>query len=454
LEEALNPSDRRILIIVVSVFLLACICSLCIAGFSALELIFSNFSLTTTTTTSTTEIDRATLEQMLHIEEQVIEIRGLQPSGEVTRALYTPEDLRRRVMEDFFADYTAEEAAQDTLVLSIFGLVPPDLDLLQLYIDLYSEGIAGFYDDETGEMVVIQEADFGGIEQLTYAHEYDHFLQDQNYDLSDGLGYNDETCEEDSEFCLALQALVEGGATLTELSWFDEYASSRLREDVYDFYEDYESPIFDDAPPFLQQDMLYAYTAGYLFVQSLYDQGGWPAVDAAFADPPRTTEHIMHPELYPGELPIPVVLPDLTPILGVDWQLLEEDTLGEWYTYMLLGFPFESRAALEEEHARDAAAGWGGDRYAVYALPDAGEYVMVVRHRWDTRNDAEEFAAAFVQYADSRFGAALDQTTGSTTWAEENGIHVFFTSGDETVWIFAPDEETARAIYQHLQESG
>ena len=459
----MTSSNRRILIII-AIILVACLCTFTItAGFTISRFVafVEDIDLPATSPASTdrpspsttdTTISPEIISQMALIESQVIELRGLQPSGGVTRALYTPADLRTRLIEDFFADYTAEEAAQDVLVLSLLGLVPADLDLHQIYIDLYSEGIAGFYDDDTSEMVVILGSGFGGLEQLTYAHEYIHVLQDQTYDLADGLGYNDETCEEDGEFCLALQALVEGDATLAELTWFDDYATDRQREEVFDFYGDYESPVYDAAPPFLQQDLLYAYTAGYLFVQHLYEQGGWPAVDAAYLAPPTTTEHILHPELYPGELPHIVLLPELTAVLGEDWQLLEEDTLGEWYTYMLLGQAHNPAARQNEARARAAAAGWGGDRYAVYQQDGSEQLSLVVYHTWDSQFDAEEFATAFMQYAAARFGDPVSQTSTRTLWSDEDGVHMLFTTEGETVWIFAPDEDTAIEIYEFIQE--
>ena len=92
------------------------------------------------------------LQEMALIEAQMITLRGLDPNNDIIRILYSPEQLRKKVTEDFFGDYTAEEAALDVTVLSLFGLLESNDDILDIYIELYSEGIAGFYDDETGEM--------------------------------------------------------------------------------------------------------------------------------------------------------------------------------------------------------------------------------------------------------------------------------------------------------------
>ncbi|MDH3944047.1 MAG: hypothetical protein OEV06_08145, partial [Anaerolineae bacterium] len=66
--------------------------------------------------------------------------------------------------------------------------------------------------------------------------------------------------------------------------------------------------------------------------------------------------------------------------------------------------------------------------------------------------DAEEYATAFMQYAAARFGDPVSQTSTRTLWSDEDGVHMLFTTEGETVWIFAPDEDTAIEIYEFIQE--
>ncbi|MCZ6675244.1 MAG: hypothetical protein O7C75_20110, partial [Verrucomicrobia bacterium] len=397
------------------------------------------------------DLPQDVLEEMALIEQQVIELRELQPNGEILRILYTSEQLRERVIEDFFSDYTPEEAALDTMVLALFGLIEPETDLLDIYIELYSEGIAGFYDDETGEMVVVGGAGFGGAEHITYAHEFVHVLQDQTYDFDDGLGYNDETCEEDSEFCLALQALIEGDASFSEFAWFINYATEEQTNDLMEFYNDFESPAFDSSPAYLQQDLLFPYIYGQEFVSYLYDRGGWISVDSAYSNPPVSTEQILHPERYPNDVPVSVILPDLLPVLGFDWELLEEDTLGEWFTFLILAHGIDGNARLSEFRAQDAAEGWGGDAYAVYQDSQTKDFVLVVQHVWDSVQDANEYAALFQEYAIARFGNPVLVGSSQVTWLAADGFHVLYFDGELTTWIFATDEETATAVWDAVQ---
>ncbi len=388
---------------------------------------------------------------MSKIESQVVELRGLQPTSPVMRDLITAEELEEVVTTDFFSEYTDEDARQDVLILSALGLLPEGFELKQFYNDLYSEQIAGFYDSEEKEMYVVQGTGFGGYEKMTYAHEYTHVLQDQIYGLEEGLGLDEESCEADSERCAAVTALIEGDATLTELLWFRSYATEQDYEDYNKAFEDFESPVFDSAPPYMAADLYFPYEYGYVFVQLLYNDGGFDAVDAAYADVPLSTEQILHPEKYPDDQPLTVTLPDLTGILGEGWTLYDENVMGEWYTFLILNKAYEEAYRLSESIAEDAAAGWGGDAYAFYLNEATDEVVFVMDALWDTADDAGEFADALVDYADLRWESDTSGIDDLPTWSGENGTIVLMHDDDRTLWIMAPSYETVESLLAELQ---
>jgi hypothetical protein len=188
-------------------------------------------------------------------------------------------------------------------------------------------------------------------------------------------------------------------------------------------------------------DLLFPYEYGYLFVQHLYNIGGWGTVDRAYRDLPSSTEQILHPERYPDDQPVPVELPDFSDILGTGWEELDRGVMGEWSTYLILSKGLDEEARLDETSAAMAAEGWGGDEYVVYYNADAEGTVMVLHTTWDTSEDADEFYAAFSDYLVGRFGI-----TGDNTWLGEDGYHTFFNQGKTTTWILAPDAQTLAAI--------
>ncbi len=373
------------------------------------------------------------------IETNVIEIRGLPQLEAVMPTALTPAELRERLETDLNEDYSPEESRLDVLTLSAFDFLARDFDLYNFTIDLLTEQIAGFYDPETNEFVVISsdEATFGGLEQFTYAHEFVHALQDQHFELD--LLSDDDL---DSEAAFALRALVEGDATLAQTLYVTQgYFSQEQLLEILEAAGSIDSTILDSAPPFLAAELEFPYIAGLEFVQTLYDQGGYTAVNEAWENLPQSTEQIIHPERYlSGDAPQIVSVEPLTDTLGVGWQRLDEDTFGEFYLRQYLV------QQLDGATADTAATGWGGDRYTVYWNEETESIVMVFKLAWDTVADGEEFFAAYEGYPANLFGtSATPQPDDGLCW---QGIDVIclYQVGSETMIVRAPDLETAAAV--------
>ncbi len=135
--------------------------------------------------------------------------------------------------------------------------------------------------------------------------------------------------------------------------------------------------------------LLFPYLAGEQFVARLLRSAGATGRSStrrsAFR-PPASTEQIMHPQAYlEVEQPERVSVRGPAAALGAGWREIHGGTLGEWLTQRLL-------ARAGGTGAADAAAGWGGDRYAL--LGDGDERALVARWTWDSPRDADEFAAA------------------------------------------------------------
>ena len=404
-----------------------------------------------TTPAAEATLSPAALERMERIEQDVEELRGLHATRPVEKVVITREELTRKVEEDFLADYTPEDAAKDAVELWLFGLAGRDVDWYEVHKTMLSEGIAGFYDDEEGKMYVVAEDGFPPHARLTYAHEYTHALQDQTWDLDEGLGFNDETCERDSELCAGIQALVEGDASVTEYLWFWEKATPREQEAVRRYYQSLDMPGWDASPEFMQEDILFPYIAGQDFVLALFKDGGWEAVNAAYDNPPASTEQVLHPERYPDDRPVRVDLPDIGALLGDGWEAVtEHNALGEFWLYLVLAKSETLAYRLDEDEARRAAEGWGGDAYATYYQPEGDGAVLVQKWVWDTSDDADEFTRAFLRYAEQRFGPA--QSSGPTLWVWEDtewGTVFFATVGPRGhVWVIAPDRATAQRLFE------
>lgn len=396
-------------------------------------------------------LDPQVAQQMDEIEAQVVELRGLEPTRRVIRQLLSRDELRQHVIKDFEEENTDQELQDNVTSMAILGFLEPGFDLKSFMIDLYSEQILGFYDDETDEMFVVQGSGFEGPERLTYSHEFVHALQDQHFGTQTDLGCDDQAWEEDSERCAAYHALIEGDATVTEWSWLTEHATLQDWDELQKLYSSFQSPVYDKAPAFMQEDFAFPYTYGEPFVRALIDRGGQKAVDAAFKEnPPLSTEQILHPEKYPDDTPVQVAVPDLLPLLGTGWREVDRGTMGEWSTYLILGFGSDTQTRLDSEQAQEASAGWGGDAYRIYFNEEDQSSVLVLDMVWDSQRDADEFRQAFRQYAAARFGSPVEENQERLAWQSDEGYTILQQDGTRTIWISAPSQELMLAISQEI----
>ena len=393
--------------------------------------------------------------QMDEIQQQVLQIRGKQMGKDLQRDLLTPEQLQEKVINDFFSDYTPEDAVKDAKILNALGLVDPGFDLRQFYLDLYSEQVAGYYDSETKEMYVISGSDFGGTERMTYAHEFNHVLQDQNYDLENGMKLNEDYCEEDTEYCAAVTALIEGDSVSAEQEWFIKHSTRQDQQDLFSFQQNYTSPVYDSAPAYMKEDFLFPYTLGFDFVQGLIEQGGWAAVDAAYRNPPVTTEQIIHPEKYPDDKPVAVEMPDLAANLDESWSELDRNVMGEWYTYLILARGRSSQFTMDDAESKAAAAGWEGDTYVYYAPEDLEGYLFAWRSTWETPIDAEEFFALSRDYGLTRWGIPVQNSTGTVTWdSQTEGRITMRVKESEVLWVMGSSESLVANALTLIEDFG
>lgn len=448
-------SSRSIIAIVVGLVALACVCGLAVVVLSgaAAYVLASRPAIATEAPPSTPipitgtsapdftpGVNDDANAEMDAIEQQVKDLRGWDSTQPVPRNFYSQDQLRDYNLEWFEKDYSPEEARDDVLSLAAFGMMDPSFDLYDFYIDLYSEGILGMYDDDVAELFIISERGLGAVERGTFAHEYLHALQDQNHGF-EALGWTDEAFDTDAQRFGALQAFIEGEAMVLETQWENQYFTDADWDDYNNnAYADPDSAIYR-APEWLQKDFYFPYLQGFDFVQALYDRGGWAEVDEAYTRLPASTEQILHLDKYDAnEAAVDVPAPAIVDALGSDWRVIDTNNQGEWYTTLVL------EQFINESDAATAAAGWGGDRYTVAYNDTTGQTVAAWQLAWDTNGDAEEFVDAFKDYGDARFGAIAEVGDGKICWNTPDLASCLFFTPNATLWVLAPDEATLETV--------
>lgn len=356
--------------------------------------------------------------ELVAVTEDLRELEFLRPP---TITVVSAEELAARVQAQIAEDM--EDVAADEALLDLLGLIPEDLDLMGLYVDLYGEQVAGYYDGDTEEMVVpATDEEFSPVQKATLVHELTHALTDQRLEFSDR--FDALVDEQRFDEVTAFQSVIEGDATLTEILYltrlpFDEQQAVLAESFAAD------RSVFDRTPAFIQSALLFPYDSGFAFVQRLYDIGGFDEVNQAYLEPPVSTEQIITPRDYERDLPVPVDV-DLQDPPG--YERVYESVWGE------LSFVLMFDQMLEAAVAHDAADGWGGDEYVQWF--DGTEAALVLDVRTDTPEDALELEEAIVAYA----GVAMD--VGSPT---PDGIGTTL-SGADYLFVARTDDRLVMVV--------
>src|SRR5262249_47718141 len=158
-------------------------------------------------------------------------------------------------------EYTPQEVRAEARVLKRLGLLPESADYEKLILDLLMEQVAGFYDPFAARLYI---ADWLPLEMQrpALAHEIEHALQDQHFDLKRFA----EPIKDDGDRQLAQSALVEGDGTAVMLEFsaqsmgipLDQMPSiaSRIGKSIAAGGME-TTPLFDHAPPFLKETLLF-----------------------------------------------------------------------------------------------------------------------------------------------------------------------------------------------------
>lgn len=331
---------------------------------------------------------RPAAEVYAEVRAAVEAIRGLAPTASVEPVTLDEAALRASLEAEFDRENTADELRLSEDLLITLGLLPAGSNLRDILLDFQSGQVIGFYTPDKDQLFVISRSGgVGAMEKVTYAHEFTHQLQDQHVDLeSFGLDATDQ-----SDLQIARLSLVEGDAVSVQTSWMTTNLTPTELGQVLQAALDPDAvAALTRAPAFVRETALFPYEDGFAFVSGLLASGGYASVDAAFDDPPASTEQIIHPEKYEArEAPITVVAPDgVAAALGAGWSAAGQDTLGE----LILGIWLRAGAVPRPESIA-AAAGWGGDRLVILRGPDGAVGVGIIT-AWDTAADAAEFQAA------------------------------------------------------------
>lgn len=341
------------------------------------------------------------LNTMNTINGQVQELRRLLPLDSVNRQFMNRAQLRAHYNELLDREFSPEDERRYRANLKALDIALPKGDLRKAEVDSAVSSILGFYDDKTKDLVVITNRErMGVMDRVTYAHEFIHSLQDQHFNLTAMFAQT----EGNSDFEAAVRALVEGDATVGMQMYAAEHLSDMDRVNYQlESIESFMMPVSSirwGGGAQTESATAFSYNEGAMFVYALYQYGGWEEVKRAYADPPKSTEHIIYPQRYVDfDDPIAISLPNLAPALP-GWEQMIDDTLG------LLMMRIYLQGQLPYWQTVEVGEGWGGDRYQVWQN-DQGQVSLAMLTAWDTNRDLNEFFEGYSDYLWSLGGTSL-----------------------------------------------
>jgi hypothetical protein len=337
------------------------------------------------------------------IAERVAKLRGLKILRPIRRGVMSKPQITERLLARVRQEYKPEEIANEEMAMKVLGLLPPDADYLKLVLDLLTDQIAGFYDPWERQLYIADWNTMG--DDAIMAHEIDHALQDQHFQIGRWLMAD----KKNADSTLGRQSLIEGDGVAIMIEFSSPmpvpWGQDNFVDNVVGMMA-MGSATLGDVPLVLKESLLFPYMSGLRFVAETRKTRPWKAVDEMYNKPPLSSEHILHPSTYATyEKPIDVKTAPLTALTGMKQRY--DNVLGQFGLQILL-----RQHKVADPMPLIAAAGWGGDRFAVYTPgggPDktGASAAAVLYTVWDSEVDAIEFLTAVESALPSLSGGAV-----------------------------------------------
>ncbi len=279
----------------------------------------------------------------------------------------------------------SEDYANFTDIYRAMGVIDGDRTLEEIWTRFGDAGVIGFYDPDTGN-IKLRSGEITAFTKTVLVHELVHALEDQAFGL-DRAEYDDRTDEIDWTF----SALTEGSARVIESRYRQQFTTAeRTEEDAARAALPRTVSLSEFTTSFLELQFG-RYRYGETFTAALWAEGQ-DAVDAAFENPPATSELILDPESFlrgtAPDAPISTPPADATSFTSGVW--------GEAAWAAVLSDTFDRTDALE------LADGWGGDAYVAWRTSTGA---CVRTHiAADTADELDDYAQALEAWARQQVG--------------------------------------------------
>jgi hypothetical protein len=391
---------------------------------------------------------------------------------EVRRRLTTRDDVEKFLVQKFSEDESAKRLQRSEIVLKKFGLLDRDFQLGPFLLSLLREQIAGFYDNKTKTINLLDYLP-ADAQKPVLAHELTHALQDQHIDLTkwqnqspNAIAKNmkeDNEHIESDEADTARDAVLEGQAMVV----FFDYALRASGKTLQQMPESLpgieasmgdsaDSPILARAPLILKESLIFPYREGVGFVGTILAKSGPEAAFTGTLDrPPSSSFEILHPDAYLDHVKVPVLqLPDLHPLLDAEYSPYDVGVMGEVDVRML------TQLFAGQEIAKQLSPSWrGGIYYAVQrksattaaARASTASLGLAYLSRWSNPAAANTFARLYAAQFARKYQHPVRDTETAMSASEqiyrtEEGPAIVVVAGNSVLTLEGFDLTLARKL--------
>jgi hypothetical protein len=372
----------------------------------------------------TGSIPDADIEAQVATVAEIVEAeRGLPADGEFDIEFVSRAEVQRRAVAANADHLDQDRAAVTSRLLSGLGAAERDLDLVAAQLDALEAGVVGFYQRESGQLVIGSES-MDGLGAFVTAHELVHAMADAALGLPD----LDELADQNgSDAAYAALAAIEGDASL----YSQQFVLDHLPFEQLLALEAAAGDAADDLaglPYFVRRNLEFPYVEGMVFSCDVFLSGGWDAVDETYRNPPATSAQVLFPDRYrSGAEVVQVRQPS-----GPDgWELLDTDTFGAADLLFLLEAPGDDPAAALSDPVERVAA-WAGGQAWVWGDGGATAVALVLVDRGG--------APPLCDTVTDFYGAAFPDATQAT------GEPAVFEGSAQTAVVSCSDSEVALGI--------
>jgi hypothetical protein len=390
----------------------------------------------------------------------------------VKKAIVSREQVQKYISGKLENDVDRIRFERSELVLKKFGLLPRTFDLHSFLIKLLTEQVAGYYDEKTKTMNLLDWV-APEMQKAVMAHELTHALQDQSYDL-EKMSKRDEQIEKkgltdlralvkNDEESTCRNAVMEGQGMIVLV----DYMLAPVGKSVADspqfvdlmlssMEKDKSSPIFDSAPLLLQEELIFPYRHGMRFIKDLIVAGGKSAAYKKVLDQmPETTREIMQPEEYLAGHRVPTLYLPPVDFLKKEYEPFDAGAVGELDVNILL------KVYADEEVAKNLSKEWRGGVYYAAGRKgvtprdrnSSGHIGLYYISRWSSEDSARYFArlyssALHTRYAGLQHLPADSGRPGLDRYSSADGPIFIQQTGNVVLAVESFDPENANKLIE------